>query len=122
MSEIVLHRLPITAGQKLLGFDVDLPIFATIGARGEEMIAMGGLTWGGGRCWLWFHTVTPEASGRFKIVSEARRMLRKARQLGETEVYTVRDPEFATSSRLLKLFGFEAYAIEHGQEVYVCRV
>ncbi len=47
-----------------------------------------------------------------------------ARQLGESEVFIVRDEAQANSAKLLGLLGFEFYETqaETGREIYRCQV
>lgn len=96
------------AGKALSGLEIDMPVVMKVGMEDGRMIACGGLGWSGGRCWLWLH-VENEASERIgiKVIREARKMLRKAAQLGEEIVYTPRDSSYETSERLLKMVGFE---------------
>lgn len=103
---------------RMAGIAVDLPTFALAGVDDEGPIAIGGLSWGAGRCWLFFSMVRNEARYRFKVIASAKRLFRQAQQLGETEVYTPRDAEFETSERLLKLLGFEFFADENGIEIW----
>lgn len=106
---------------KSAGLDVDLPVTAKAAIEGEELLACWGLAWGVGRCWLWLHVERSEPKHAFTVIREAKRMLKRAAQLGETEVYTPRDASRETSARLLKLVGFEFFAVENGTEVYACR-
>jgi len=103
---------------RVAGIDVDLPTFAIAGVDDDGAIGLGGLAWGGGRAWLFFHMMRNEPRYRFKVIACANRLFRQARQLGETEVYTPRDAQFETSERLLKLLGFEFFADENGIEVW----
>lgn len=103
---------------RVAGISVDLPTFALAGVDEDGAIAVGGLAWGGGRTWLFFHMMRNEPRYRFKIIACAKRLFRQARQLGETEVYTPRDAQFETSERLLKLLGFEFFAEENGIEIW----
>lgn len=103
-----------------LNIEIDLPAVAAIGLDDGKAVGTGGLAWGGGRCWLWFATVDTKPHYARPVLQMARTMLRKARQLGEPAVYTIRDPNFDTSSRLLKLTGFEFYGVEDDNEVYRC--
>jgi len=103
---------------RVAGISVDLPTFALAGLDEDGAIAVGGLAWGGGRTWLFFHMMRNEPRYRFKIIACAKRLFRQARQLGEAEVYTPRDAQFETSERLLKLLGFEFFAEENGIEIW----
>lgn len=96
------------AAKALTGLDIDLPVICRIGMEGDKLIATGGLCFGGGRAWIWFHVENkPTQSIAMQAIRQARTMMRKAAQLGETEVYTLRDATFETSERLCKMAGFE---------------
>lgn len=103
---------------RVAGIDVDLPTFAIAGVDEDGAIGLGGLAWGGGRAWLFFHMMRNEPRYRFKVIACAKRLFRQARQLGEAELYTPRDAQFETSERLLKLLGFEFFADENGIEIW----
>ena len=107
---------------KSAGLDVDLPVTARAAIEGEELLAVWGLAWSPGRCWLWLHVERSEPKHAFTVIREAKRMLKRAAQLGETEVYTPRDASRETSANLLKLVGFEFFAVENGTEVFIWRV
>lgn len=101
---------------------IDMPAVAFVGIDGEKFAGSGGLAWGKGRCWLWFMTVEPKPEYARPVLNMARRLLRKAKQFGESEVYTIRDPQFETSPRLLALTGFKFHAVEDGNEVFRCAI
>ncbi|MER9176671.1 hypothetical protein NKH72_24220 [Mesorhizobium sp. M0955] len=101
---------------------IDWPAIAFVGIDDGVLAGSGGLAWGGKRCWLWFKTIDPKPEYARPVLQMAKRLLRKAGQLGESRVFTVRDQKFATSPRLLKLTGFRLFAIEDGQEVYTCDI
>lgn len=122
MTNITLHRIPVPKTQIVAGMRIDLPVFMTIAMRGDEYVGAGGLAWGAGRCWLFLELNEPQTDGRFLLIREAKRLKRKAAQLGETEVYVARDRSFPTSARLLKMLGFEFHAEEQGEEVHIWRV
>lgn len=115
---IELHRIPIPRPMGIAGLEIDLPVFATIGIHEGEVIGIGGLTWGGGRCFLFFHIEKQVPGAGLVAVREARRMIRKARQLGETEIWTIRDAAYDTSERLLKIVGFEPAGEDNGKEAW----
>src|SRR5690606_27703882 len=68
------------------------------------LVAAGGLAWNAGRCWLWLTPIDRTRTYPVHIVRLGRRMLRMAAQLGEREVYCVRDPE-PHAARLMRLVG-----------------
>lgn len=102
----------------LPGVVIDMPALAMGGLVDGQLVGFGGLAWGSGRCWLWFRADEPEPRYAIHVVRSARKLLRKAAQLGETEVFTVRDRSFETSERLCKMCGFELLGIENGEEVW----
>lgn len=107
---------------RLSGLDVDLPVVCKAAVVNGEVVAIGGLAFGGGRAYIWFYTGDDAASGiGRRAIRYARYMLRVAVQLGETEVYAIRDVKFDTSERLLKLVGFEFFEHAHGEEVWIWR-
>lgn len=120
------YRILTVDGRGLVaasGLDVDLPVFAKAAFDGEELVACWGLAWSAEprRCWLFFHVENYRPDIGLIIRRETRRCFRHAEQLGETEVYTVRDVEFLSSIKLMRIFGFENFAVENGQEVWIWR-
>ncbi len=101
------------------GFDIDKPVFGLAGVDGGEIVGIGGLAWGGGRCWLFFTMLSVSPRYVFPARRGAERLLRTARQLGETQVFTTRDDQFDTSSKLLKAIGFSCVAMADGREVWL---
>lgn len=122
MTALEFHRVPVPKPVNVAGFNVDLPAYLVVAMNGAEVAGAGGLAWSNGRCWLFLETVQPVPFARFRIISEARKMMRKAAQLGETEVYVARDRSFSTSARLLRLLKFEPFGVELGEEIWVCQV
>lgn len=100
------------------GIKIDMPALAYIGRVGDEIIGSGGLAWGNGRCWIWLHIAKSDPTYALPIVHKTKALLAKARQFGETEVYTPRDAQFSTSQKLLTVLGFRLHAIENGIEVW----
>lgn len=103
-----------------LDINIDLPAVAFVGVDDGRIVGSGGLAWGEGRCWLWFKVVEGRPEYARPVLTMARRLLAKARQLGEPAVYTIRDLQFETSPRLLKLTGFVLHAIENDHHIYRC--
>lgn len=90
---------------------IDFPYTAWAGTRQRpdgsvEVLGVGGLYWRFNRCWLWFSRFDGQNTHGVLLVRQARRMLRKAVQLGETDVYCWRDDELPSSKRLLEVVGF----------------
>lgn len=90
-----------------LGFDVDMPAIAVLGVDHGKVVGSGGLAWGRGKCWLWFAMPISKPGYAVAVLREARRLLKRAVQLGETSVFTPRDDEFPRSAKLLQMLGFE---------------
>lgn len=101
-----------------LDVQIDMPAVAFIGIDRDQFAGAGGLAWGNGRCWLWFRTTVQKREYTVPVIKQARLLLRKAVQLGETSVFTVRDPEFSTAPRLLAIVGFKWFAIEDDRQIY----
>lgn len=76
-----------------------------IDGQRKRILGMGGLYWREGLCWLWLGHVDMKRTSAIKIVRAARDMIVKARQLGETHIYTARDPH-PCSEKLLTMLGF----------------
>ncbi len=83
--------------------------------RGKpRLVAYGGLAWrfakldGSPRCDIWLDVVDRKLMGRLNrgltLVRWAKKMLRVARQLGDREVFCIRDDE-PNSAKLLRLAG-----------------
>lgn len=104
-----------------LNVTIDWPAVAYVGIDDDELAGTGGLAWGAGKCWLWLHVVNPKPKYARTLLRMAQKLQRKAAQLGETEVYTVRDQQYPSSAKLLKLVGFELVEIKDGQEVHIWR-
>lgn len=103
-----------------LGVEIDMPAVALVGIDGGVFAGSGGLAWGEGRCWIWFSVINGKPEYARPILRTVKMLKAKARQLGETEIYTIRDTAFKSSAKLNRLAGFGFYAIEDGQEVYRC--
>lgn len=105
-----------------------LPANAYLARENGQIIAVFGLCWAKGRCWLWFGATPAAAKHPHMVVKWAGRMKRQAAQFGETEIYTPRDDEFATSKRLLEFLGFSFACHEPNlvtgeqQEIWKCPV
>lgn len=113
-----LHRVDGRAVTAALGLNVDLPVVAMVAIDHGDAVAAWGLAWNLGRCFLWFHMEHPDPSYRFTVIREAKKMMKRATQLGEAHVFTVRDAAYPTSERLLKILGFEPFSVEDGKEVW----
>lgn len=115
---VELHRVDGRTVTEACGLDIDLPVVAMVAMDGKIAVAAWGLAWDG-RCWLWFTMEYPKPEYRWTVIREARKMLKRAVQLGDPEVYTVRDFEAETSARLLNILGFKFHDIEKGKEIWL---
>jgi hypothetical protein len=105
---VEVQSVPGTVAAHITGLAIDLPVYARICMEDGELVGAGGLAFGGGRTWLWFTVNDERAKGHGLLaIKEARKLLKRAVQLGATEVWTPQDENYQTSGRLLKLVGFE---------------
>ncbi len=104
--------MPISPAEfsHLTGAAVDLPLLAYAGIRDDVLVGFGGLAWGMGRCWLFLYVL--DRPNAVVLWRWAKRLLAKAAQLGETQVFTPRDRSFDTSERLLTRLGFIFHGVE----------
>ncbi|NTF54422.1 hypothetical protein G6L12_05875 [Agrobacterium rhizogenes] len=97
---------------------IDMPAVAYIVIDDGEVVGSYGLAWGAGRCWIWLRLPNGKPSYAITVMRRTKAILAKARQLGETEVFTPRDAQYRTSEKLLKVLGFRMHGIEEGLEVW----
>lgn len=102
-----------------LDVEIDMPAVAYVGIDDGHFIGSCGLAWGGGRCWLWFQTSAARRNHAIRILRHIKVLISKAKQLGETEIYAIRDTRFETSGRLMALAGFVFHGDERGKSVYL---
>lgn len=100
------------------GIKIDMPCVAYVGMAQGDVVGSGGLAWGDGKCWIWLRVATTKPSYALPIFHKTKALLAKAKQLGETVVYTPRDAGYPTSKKLLTVLGFRLHAIENGIEVW----
>ena len=86
--------------------------------RDDLQLGCGGLAWGGGKCWMWFHVEEPQPRHAVAVMHMVKRLKAMARQFGHGEVYTVRDQRWPSSERLLKIIGFKYVEMIDGQEIH----
>lgn len=101
-----------------LGAAITMPAVAVLGIDNGRVVGSGGLAWGGGRAWIWFKMLQSKPAYALPIVRATRKMLKRAAQLGDGEVFTPRDADEPMSQKLLTMLGFELFAIERGIEVW----
>lgn len=101
------------------GIRIDMPAVTYAGFEDGEFVGSGGLAWGNGRCWIFFTAHRPVSrAGALKVIRFAKRLERKAAQLGATELFTPRDAQHSTSTKLLKALGYEMHSIENNIELW----
>jgi hypothetical protein len=108
---------------------VSFPV-SVYGAYDDDgrVYAVGGLMWLDGRCFAWVDVFLDISAHALTLCRWGRRMLRMARQMGETEVFIYRDEQHASSAKLVAILGFEFVGVlfteglEAGKEIYACRV
>jgi len=84
-----------------------------------QLVMVGGLQWIDGRCYMWMDHVPRDGSKHvISVVRCGRHMLRRAAQLGEEEVWAIRD-DVPTSQRLLSVVGFRYHGMEDDKELWV---
>ena len=105
-----------------MGLSIDLPAVGFVGVEDGKQLGCGGLAWGGGKCWMWFHVEEPQPRHAIAVLHMVKRLKAMARQFGHDEVYTVRDQRWPSSERLLKIIGFEHVGTIDGQEIHTCQV
>lgn len=117
-SNITIVTIDPRGIMRAAGLHVDMPAYAKAAIEDDELLALWGLAWSDGRCWIFFHVENYRPGFGFVIRREARKCLRHAVQLGETEVFTPRDGQFLSSTKLLKILGFEFHQVENDVEVW----
>jgi hypothetical protein len=111
-------QVPPTAIEVAENIKIDLPAVAYIGIDDGGIVGSGGLAWGAGRCWIWLRTERTRPEYAIPLMRQTRKLMAKAMQLGETEVFTPRDTSYPTSEKLLKVLGFSFVGIEENNEVW----
>ena len=118
-----VELLPVDSTDLSLMYEgrFDFPLIAVAGMEsGKHMIGFGGLAWVDGKCWLWVDYVDMKRTHPMVMVRAAQRMLRKAWQLGETEVRARRDVGLEPlSEKLLMLLGFTKLSGDEKTEDWV---
>lgn len=119
---LTIHYVDPYSVAVALNVVIDWPAIAYVGIDDDALVGSGGLAWGNDRCWVWFQILEPKPQYALPVLMMMRKFKKKAAQLGEEYVYAIRDPQYETSPRLMKLAGFEFFEIESGQEIFRCKV
>ena len=128
-ARLTVGKLPDSIFGQYVGGEVDFPV-SLYGAHDAEGVvhACGGLSWVDGRCIAFLDVFRDMSAKSLTLVRWARRVLRVARQLGETEVLIYRDAAYPQSERLVAMLGFEMVGVIVGDEpescveIYACQV
>lgn len=118
MSLEVVQVSPSTV-EEVEGVIIGIPAVAYVGVDNGAVVGSCGLAWGNRRCWIWLQFIASKPTYAITVYRKARMLLRKALQLGETQIFTPRDAQYKTSEKLLTKLGFRLYAIEEGREVWI---
>ena len=116
-------RLPPDIIKQFVDGGVSFPVIVYGGVDGDKVMAAGGLCWTDGRCLAWLDVFGDMRPRTMTLFLQARRVLKMAKQLGETEVFVYRD-EHPNSAKLLAMLGFEFVEIHAptGKEIFKCLV
>jgi hypothetical protein len=127
--DLTIGKLPSTIMDQYLDGGASFPVSLYGGYDADGVVhACGGLAWVDGRCIAFVDVFRPMSRRSVTLVRWARRVLRVAKQLGETEVLIYRDAWQPKSHRLVSMLGFELVGViagetaESGVEIYACRV
>lgn len=112
--------IPVNARDlgRLIGREIDFPVVAYAGVADDRVLGAGALSWIDGRCWLEFTVFASDPRYAVQAVRQGKRLLRRAEQVGETEVLTLRDDAMPASARLLSMVGFELAGVLNDFEVW----
>lgn len=118
-----ITEVPPIAIEIAQGIHIDMPAVTYAGFEDGELVGYGGLAWSDGRCWIFFSVQRPVSrAGALKVIRFAKRLERKAAQLGASTVFTPRDAQYETSMKLLKALGYEMHSIENNIELWARNV
>lgn len=128
-DDLTIGKLPSAVMDQYVSGGVSFPV-SLYGAFDSDGVvhATGGLSWVDGRCIAFLDVFRDVSPRSLTLVRWARRVLRIAKQLGETEVLIYRDAWQPKSERLVTLLGFEMVGVIAGDtaescvEIYSCRV
>lgn len=118
-----ITEVPPIAVEIAQGICIDIPAVTYAGFDNGEFVGSGGLAWCDGRCWIFFSVQRPIGrAGALRVIRFAKRLERKAAQLGASTVFTPRDAQHETSTKLLKTLGYELHSIENNIELWARNV
>lgn len=101
------ERVPPHKLSAIIGRDITFPVVAYVGIEDDRILGVGTLEWIEERCWLAFAGFDVEPAHAVHVVRRARFLLQTARQLGDKEVFSLRDPSHPSSTKLLETIGFQ---------------
>ena len=111
---------PEVMKQWLGGGEFPFPVVLYGAHDAGRLYCSGGLAWVDGRCFGMIDVWQDFSAKSLTLIRWAKRVLRIARQLGETEVFIYRD-EHPQSERLIKMLGFELVGVVAGDDVKACK-
>lgn len=115
---MIIERFDPTDHVRAMGLNIDIPAVGYVGTEDGEAVGCGGLAWGRGKCWMWFHVEQPQTRHARAVIRMANKMKALAMQMGDHEVYTVRDTAWPSSAKLLRVLGFEFVSEHNGCEIH----
>lgn len=92
---------------------ITYPMLGYAGRLDGKVVAYGGLMWRWERCDMWLEVKDASGASAWGVVHWGRAMLKVAVQMGETEVYCLRDAHEPNSMRLLAAVGFKPYGAQN---------
>jgi len=108
--------------EKVDNVHITMPSIAYVGIDGDEVVGSGGLAWGEGRCWIFFRVYKSRAEYALPVMRQTKALIAKARQFGETAVFTPRDSTYSTSKKLLETLRFRMHEVQDGVEIWRCDI
>lgn len=126
-ADLKIGRLPAELIEQYVDGGVSFPVVLYGGQDETTLVhAAGGLGWVDGRCIGFLNVFRDVSPKSLTLVRWAKRVLKVAKQLGETEVFIYRDEWQPSSEKLVTMLGFEMVGIYVGdtisKEIYACRV
>lgn len=115
---MIIERFDPTDHVRAMGLNIDIPAVGYVGTEDGEAVGCGGLAWGRGKCWMWFHVEQLQTRHARAVIRMANKMKALAMQMGDDEIYTVRDASWPTSGKLLRVLGFKFDSDYDGKELY----
>lgn len=129
VADLKVGKIPADIMNQYVDGGVNFPVSLYGGYDADGVIhAAGGLGWVDGKCVGFIDVFSDLSEKSVTLVRWAQRVLKIARQLGETEVLIYRDAWQPQSEKLLRLLGFEMVGVIVGEteescvEIFACQV